>query len=176
MGACTIGVIAPELLLELGVFLLERLDETCVISDVIIDCKEVPRDSRLDVLRSISEVERVVGILKATLRRTDVRDHHSATVPAEGVLEESRELAASILHELIDLLLLLAGCRFTQSFDAVAEHEQTLVDLRAFYQPNASVIRGGSTLAASEVHETQFGVLYLLLNPTCSFFHLQEDL
>lgn len=140
---CTIDVIAPELLLELSVFFLERFDETCVISYVIIDCKEVPCDSRLDVLRSICEVECVVGIFEATLSDTDVRDHHSATVPAERVLEESRELTASVLNKLIDLPLpLLFVCRFTESFDAVAQHEQTLVDLRTFYQPNASVVRG----------------------------------
>ncbi len=50
----------------------------------------------LDLFRPVSIFERVVRVLVAETGRTNVGDHHGATVSPEGVLQEASKLAVAI--------------------------------------------------------------------------------
>ena len=50
----------------------------------------------LDLLSAVGVLERVVGVLKAEPRGTDVCDHDCATVAPEGIFEEPSQLAVAV--------------------------------------------------------------------------------
>ena len=86
-----------------------------------------------DVLGPVRVDQGVPGLVSVPIRRTDVGNHHSVAIPAERVLEESRQLRVSI----VDVLGLALG----QRVDAVAQSQEGTVDVRALLKTFASVLQ-----------------------------------
>ena len=135
---------------QLPPLLLQGVDHALVLGDVRLHGAPVLVDVGLDLLGPIRVFERVHRVLVLVRAARDGRHHDRPAVPAQPILQDSRQLTVAERHE--DEALLLA---LTERVDAVGEGQQRTVDVGAVPELMPAVVRLRRALRASQVHQRQ---------------------
>ena len=78
--------------LQAFIFLLQPLDDFCILRDVRIHVDDVARDVAANILGPIGVIQGIVRIVRVEPGWRHGGDHHRPTIPAQTVLQQSSQV------------------------------------------------------------------------------------